>query len=147
MGTKQDMEHIKKQFTELLVKKQLRKTPERYAILTEIYETKGEFDVDDLYMQMCNKKYAISKATIYNNIKLLLESKLLKEHRFGPRYSRFEKNHFGERPSHIILNEGEEVLEFTDDRIHDIKTEIEKRFNIKVADYSIYFFAERSTEG
>ena len=41
-------ETVKNILTEYLQQKQLRKTPERYAILEEIYATNTHFDVDSL---------------------------------------------------------------------------------------------------
>ena len=59
-----------------------RKTPERFAILQEIYEYSGHFDVDQLYSQMKEGEFRVSKATLYNTLELLIDCNLVRKHQF-----------------------------------------------------------------
>ena len=60
----------------------MRKTPERYAVLEEIYRTDSYFTAEELFTLM-DKRFHVSRATIYNALDLFVMLGLVVRLPFG----------------------------------------------------------------
>jgi Fur family ferric uptake transcriptional regulator len=133
---------VKDKFVEFLEKHQQRKTPERFAILDEIYSNKEHFDVETLFEHMMDRNYRVSRATVYNTLDLLLDCGLVIKHQFGRNISRYERAYGFRQHDHLICNQCNEVLEFCDPRIQQIKTTMGELMQFNITNHSLYLFGE-----
>lgn len=138
-------QQVRELFTTYLEQNQQRKTPERYAILDEIYSSKAHFDVDELFVKMKSRNYHVSRATVYNTLDLLVESGLVKRHQFGQNTSHYEQAFGYKQHDHLICNHCKKVFEFCDPRVQQITSTMGQLLKFEVSSHSLHLYGNPST--
>jgi len=131
---------IKRIFSGYLEEKSLRKTPERFTILQEIYKFNDHFDAETLYNHLKTHNYNISRATVYNTLDLLVSCDLIKKHQFGNAQTQYEKAYHYKQHDHLICDQCEKVLEFCDPRIEQIQSKIGELMQFNIHGHSLILY-------
>jgi len=127
-------------FSNHLEKNSFRKTPERFAILEEIYRRTDHFDAEALYIHMKTRNYRVSRATVYNTLELLVNCDLVKKHQFGKNLAQYEKSYGYKQHDHVICAHCSKVVEFCDPRIQQIKTMVGDLLNFEITHHALNLY-------
>ena len=131
------MESVRQMFTDYLKENKHRRTPERYAILEAVYSINGSFGLEELLIHMENeKKFRVSRATIYNTMLLLLRANLVVHHQFGTE-SKYEKC-YDSHKSHMVCTKCHKVIEINNIDLTDTISANIKKFHL--THYSLYLY-------
>ena len=108
----------------------VRMTPQRHAILSYLLSTDEHPTVDEIYKALEHKFPNMSVATVYNNLKVFLESGLVRELTYGDGASRFDADmseHY-----HAICEHCGKIVDFEYQSLEEIEHVAEKQTNFKV---------------
>jgi len=140
LAGRSSFDEVKEIFSRHLEEHNFRRTPERYAILEEIYSRTDHFDAEALYIHMKNSNYRVSRATVYNTLELLVTCDLITKHQFGKNLTQYEKSHGFKQHDHLICVDCGKVIEFCDPRIQQIKATMSEilEFDVLYHDLNLY---------
>ena len=120
-----------------------RKTTERYAILDVICDMTGHITIEALGEQLLSKNFRVSRATLYNTIRLFIKLHIVVRHRLpsGTRYEicDMENNH-----CHQICNVCGKITEIKSQIVIDAVSAI-KLQRFRREGFSLYIYGICST--
>lgn len=70
----------------------VRMTPQRHAILSHLLDSIAHPSADDIYKALVPRFPSMSVATVYNNLRVFVDSGLVKELTYGDASSRYDAN-------------------------------------------------------
>ena len=118
----------------------LRNTPERQALLEAVCMTEGAFMPESLLTAMAEeKKFRVSRATVYNNLNLLESAGLVRKSCLHGQI-RYERAGYANKGRiRLICGMCGRVTEMTDDRVHRQIEDMRKtRFTMTEWSLSVY---------
>ncbi|HEX5760435.1 MAG TPA: Fur family transcriptional regulator [Thermoanaerobaculia bacterium] len=114
----------KEQFLRVLRGRGQRVTAERLALFDEVFAQHGHIDADALLASLQAAGVAISRATVYRNLDLLVACGLARKMRLGRRRYLYEHVHPGQHHDHLVCTRCGRVVEFVSPGIAALQTEI-----------------------
>jgi len=121
-----------------------RKTVERYSILKAVYSIDGHFTIEELGDVLADEyKFPVSRATLYNTLRLFMELRLVIRHRFQGT-TKYEACYDDDSHCHQICTVCGKVVEVKAPEINEAINELHlKRF--RKDGFSLYIYGICST--
>ena len=125
-----------------LKKRKYRMTVQREAVLRVFMESDDKhLGAEDVYRILLDKKYRISKATVYRTIELLTDLGFLRKLDFGDgmyRYEIVEKDDAYHQ--HLICKECGRIVEINDELVKELIERLEKETGFSIDTHDIKFY-------
>ena len=102
----------------------LRFTKQRQAIWDEIKGSKKHQDVDNIYFNLQKRGIAVSRATVYRTLEVLVKNKLVGKMDVGDGRSRYELKLNQKHHDHMICLETGDIIEFYNQELEELQEKI-----------------------
>lgn len=142
----EQMEEVRNVFSAFLKRRGQRQTPERFAVLKEIYATGDHVDADELYLRLKQKGERVSRATVYNTLELLIECDLVVRHQFGKNQSKYERAYSYWQHDHLICIDCNELFEFCDPRLQSVQEMVAEIYQFEIKHHSLNMYGRCQRE-
>ncbi len=134
------LEEVHRLFNSFLNQRGLRRTPERFWILDELYASGEHLDAYELCRRLEEKGLRVSRATAYNTLELLQDCGLVVRHQFGDNQARYERAYGYRQHDHLICSDCGAVFEFCDPRIQGVREMIGQIYESEIKHHALHFY-------
>lgn len=118
----------------------IRITPQRHAVLEFLLSSKTHPTADDIYKALEPKFPNMSVATVYNNLRVLRKTGLVRELTYGDSSSRFDCNmtdHY-----HIICEDCGKIVDFHYPPLDEVESLAEKVTGFEVSHHRMELYGK-----
>jgi len=131
-------------FYAFLNARKLNRSEERGAILRAVFGFDKRFSVSTLHKKLEEQKHYISRSTLHCTLELLIEAGLVLKHYLPTQITPlYEKCYGSDTHNHICIEGTEEIIEFYDGRIDEIKKDIAEKYAVEVINQTFTLYCKK----
>lgn len=131
-------EAVRARVDDFILRKGLRRTKPRDAVLEAVFAKDEHFTADELYDRVRRTAADTSRATVYRTLALLVEGELLRQIDLGDDQITYDPN-FLNKPAHnhLVCIDCGRVVEFEDPQVEALNAEVTQRLGFKALRQSL----------
>jgi Fur family ferric uptake transcriptional regulator len=127
-----DRDRLRRDLSSYMVKRGLRSTEQRRLIIDTLFDAGDHVTIDGLLRQVRAIDGRVGYATVYRTMKLLAESGVVQEHKFGDGFTRYELSDEDAHHDHLICLECGKITEFEEPSIEELQERVATRYGFLV---------------
>lgn len=127
-------------FRDFLAEKGMRSTPEREAILAEVFAHHDHFDVEELIMRLRQNGRRISRASVYRTMALLVESGLVQEVFVEDGHMHYEHVYGHEHHCHLRCLGCRRIVEFRNGAMEEVEERIGQAHHFEITGHKLEIY-------
>jgi len=127
-----DAERLRADLEAYMTRRGLRSTEQRRVIIDTFFGSAEHITIDTLLREVRAVDARVGYATVYRTMKLLTESGVVQEHKFGDGFTRYELSDDDAHHDHLICIECGKITEFEEPAIEELQQKIAKRHGFQV---------------
>ncbi len=124
-------------FLVYLKKRELKFTPERQAILQEVFSIHKHFDIEELFEKLRKRGEHLSRATIYRTLPLMVESGLIRETLRCRETVNYEHTFGHPHHDHLLCVKCGKVIEFKEEKIEKLQKAVCRKYNFTPVEHKL----------
>tara|TARA_Y100000814_G_scaffold248784_1_gene194835 strand:- start:62 stop:493 length:432 start_codon:yes stop_codon:yes gene_type:complete len=130
-------------FKDALKEENLKFTDQRFLVFKALLENDGHFECEDIINIINRNGKKVSRATAYRTLDILVKYQFARKLIFDDGIARYENKLFTDHHDHMIDIETNEIIEFVDDQIEKIQTEIAKKHGYEIVKHVHQLFVKK----
>jgi Fur family ferric uptake transcriptional regulator len=125
----------------LCAAKGMRMTGQRRTIARVLAQSGDHPDVEELYRRCSEVDSHISISTVYRTVKLFEDAGIIERHDFREGRARYEQSSPESHHDHLINLRTGEVVEFRNEEIERLQSEIARKLGYRLVDHRLELYA------
>jgi Fur family ferric uptake transcriptional regulator len=126
------LDHFRTILNDYMARKGLRSTGQRRLIVETFFASPNHVSIEELLAEVRGRDKKVGYATVYRTLKLLTESGVAYERRFGDGLTRYELADEESHHDHLICVECGRINEFEEPRIEDLQEKVAERYGYEL---------------
>jgi Fur family ferric uptake transcriptional regulator len=127
-----DQDRLRTDLETFMNKRGLRSTEQRRLIIDKLFDNTEHITIDALLRQVRAVDPRVGYATVYRTLKMLTESGVVQEHKFGDGHTRYELADSEAHHDHLICLDCGKITEFEEPAIEELQERVARKYGFDV---------------